>query len=202
MRESYLRTQNFPLLHEGGPWKNLGSAKYPHTQEVTSLLPGQQNALTAPPPTSRESRQWQFSPREGSSGQAGGGALEAWPWHPAEEIPGCNSRLLPPGPPIQVTCTTSGALVLWPSSPGPSTPSYFAYLVVQLAPAPTLVAPGKAQHPQDEPPPAPSWPLGQAEPPFPKIPGGQPQCGYGWAAGGAGRQGHRCQARAARCSTG
>lgn len=83
-----LGTLGFPPPHRSeGFWGDRGSATHPYTQEVPPVPPGQLNALTAPPPTSRESGQ--LSPREGRSGRAGGGALEAWPWHQGEEIPGC-----------------------------------------------------------------------------------------------------------------
>lgn len=102
-----------------------------------SPLPASQNVLTVPPPTFRESRQREGGRREGRregrSGQAGGGVLEAWPWHPAEEIPGSNSRL-PSGPPIQVTCLKqlrgfravaffTYPLRFWPWPPSPPAPA-------------------------------------------------------------------------------
>lgn len=137
------------------------------------------------------------SPPGGEGGEVSPGwgwGSEAWPWHQAEEIPGCKSRQ-PSGPLSQVTCTSSGAAVLWPSPPSPGLPA------LQLALAPALGL-RWAPQPWEELPPAPSRPLWPVRASFPQFRGQPPRCGYGWAAGRAGRQGHTRRARAARRSTG
>lgn len=84
-----LGTLGFPPLHRSeGFWGDRGSATHPYTQEVPPPSPqgSRMPLLPLPRPPGKVD-----SSLPGRGGQAGlgGGALEAWPWHPAEEIPGC-----------------------------------------------------------------------------------------------------------------
>lgn len=79
---------------------------------------------------------------------------------------------------------------------------YLALHLAQPSSGSQRTGPGETQCSLDEPLPDPSWPLGHSEPPFPRSLGAAPTVWLWWAAARAGRQGHRCQATAARRSTG
>lgn len=108
-------TRSFPLLHgESQPLlRRLTVLQTPTPRK--SPLSSQGTRMSLPPLPQAPGK---VSPKEGRSGQAGGGALEARPWHPAEEIPGGNSRL-PSGRP---ECPAADP-ALWLSSPRPFAPS-------------------------------------------------------------------------------